>query len=193
VVRAAWTYTGKRGRLGLAAGGLHRANRKHETLRGQENNGGIAMLMIGWSIRMMMAGRIISIMVVVVRPTLVMIAAAELDITGQSIGEVQVMMGVIDAVHQRDVRLSGQHDSKRHAQNGHRASQRDKALTTQLCLAFGSSTRRKRWQFSTVEDPGNARERRPGHAAPRPYGQTAKNTDMATVSIRNPLCWVQSP
>jgi hypothetical protein len=81
VVRAAGTYTGKRWRLGFAAGALRRANCKHEALSGQENNGGIAMLMIRWSIRMMMAGRGIPIMVVVVRPTLVVIAAAELDIT----------------------------------------------------------------------------------------------------------------
>ena len=193
MVRAAWTYAGKRWRLGFAARGLHRANRKHEALCGQENNGGVAMLMIGRSVRMMMAGRGIPIMVVVVCPTLVMIAAAELDITGQSIGEMQVVIGVIDAVHQRDVRLPGQHDSQRHAQNGHRASQRDKALTAQLCLAFGSPTRRKRWQFSTVGDPGNAREHRLGLAAPGLYSQTAKNTDMAAVSIRNPLYWVQSP
>jgi hypothetical protein len=77
----------------------------------------------------------------------------------------QVMMGVIDAVHQRDVGLPGQHDGQRHAQNGHRASQRDKALTTQLRLDFGSPTRRKHWQFSTVEDPGNAKGRRLGLAA----------------------------
>ena len=48
---------------------------------------------------MMMAGRRISIMVVV-RPTLVITAAAELDITSQSVGEMQVVIGMIDAVHQ---------------------------------------------------------------------------------------------
>ena len=112
-------------------------------MRGQENNGGITMLMIRWSIRMMMASRGIPIMVVVVCPTLVMIAAAELDITSQSIGEMHVMMGMIDAVHQRDIRLSGQHDGQGHAQNGYRASQRDKAFAAQLRLAFGGPNRRE--------------------------------------------------
>jgi len=171
VVRAAWTYAVKRRQFGFAARGLYRANRKHEAMRGQENNGGIAMLMIGWSIRMMMAGRIISIMVVVVCPTLVMIAPAELDITGQGIGEMQVMMGVIDAVHQRDVRLSGQHDSQRHAQNGHRASQRDKALTTQLCLALGSPTRQNAGNLAQLRTPAT-----PGSTGsvllPRPLQQS---------------------
>ena len=156
MVRAARTYAGKRWRLGFAAGRLYRANRKHEALRGQENNGGIAMLMIGRTVRMVMVGRGIRIMVMVVCPALVMIAGAKLDITGQRIGEMNVMMGVIDAVHQRDVGLPGQHDGQRHAQNGDRASQRDKALTAQQRLAFGSPSRRKRWQFSTVQDPGNA-------------------------------------
>jgi len=94
-------------------------------LGSQENNGGIAMLMIGRALRVMMIGRRIGIMVMVVRPTPVMIADAKLDITGEGIREMNVMMGVIDAVHQRDVRLSGQHNGQRHAQNGYRASQRD--------------------------------------------------------------------
>ena len=83
------------------------------------------MLVIGRTVRMVMVGRFIPIIVMVVYPTLVMIAGAKLHITGQRIGEMNVMMGVIDAVHQRDVRLPGQHDGQRHAQNGHRASQRD--------------------------------------------------------------------
>ena len=78
------------------------------------------------------------------REKLVMITEAKLHIASQRIGEMNVMMGVIDAVHQRDIRLSGQHDGQRQAQNGYRASQRDKALTAQLRLAFGGPSRRKR-------------------------------------------------
>jgi hypothetical protein len=154
VVRAARTYAGKRRQLGFAAGGLYGANHKHKTLRGQENNGGITMLVISRTVRMVMVGRAIHIMMMVVCPTLVMIAGANLDITGEGIGEMYVMMGVINAVHQRDVRLSGQHDGQRHAQNGDRASQRDKT-SAQLRLTSGGPTRRKHWQFSTVEAPGN--------------------------------------
>ena len=101
------------------------------------------MLVIGRTVRMVMIGRGIPIMVVV-RPTLVMITEAQLHITSQSIGEMNVMMGMIDPVHQRDIRLSGQQDGQRHAQNGYRASQRDKALTDQLRLALGGPSRRKR-------------------------------------------------
>ncbi len=157
MVRAARTYAGKRWQLGFAARRLDWANRKYEALRGQENNRGIAMLMIGRAVRMVMIGRVIPIMVMMVCRALVMIAGAKLDITGQRIGEMNVMMGVIDAVHQRDIRLSGQHNGQRHAQNGDRASQRDKALTAQLRLAFGNPSRRKRWQFSTVQDTRNVR------------------------------------
>ena len=125
MVRAARTYAGKRWQLGFAAGGLYGANCKYEALRGQENNGRITMLVIGWTARMVMVGRFIPIMVMVMCRALVMIAGANLDIAGQRIGEMNVMMGVIDAVHQRDVRLPGQHDRQRHAQNGYRASQWD--------------------------------------------------------------------
>ena len=91
MVRAARTYAGKRWQLGFAAGGLYGANRKHKTLRGQENNGGITMLVIGRTVRMVMVGRGIRIMMMVVCPTLVMIAGANLDITGEGIGEMYVM------------------------------------------------------------------------------------------------------
>ncbi len=143
MVRAARTYADECRRLAFAARRFHRANCKQKTLRGQENNGGIAMLVIGRTVRMVVVGCRIRIMVVVC-PTLVMITEAKLQITSQRIGEMNVMMGVIDAVHQRDIRLSGQHDGQRHAQNGYRALQRDKALTAQLRLAFGGPSRRKR-------------------------------------------------
>ena len=68
------------------------------------------MLVIGRTVRMVMIGRIIRIVMMVVCPTLVMIAGAKLDITGEGIREMNVMMGVIDPVHQRDIRLSGQQD-----------------------------------------------------------------------------------
>ena len=109
MVRPARIYADERRRFAFAARHLCGANRKHDALRGQENNGGIAMLVIGRTVRMVMIGRGIPIMVVV-RPTLVMITEAQLHITSQSIGEMNVMMGVIDPVHQRDIRLSGQQD-----------------------------------------------------------------------------------
>jgi hypothetical protein len=142
---------------------------------------------------MMMAGRGISIMVVVVCLTLIMIAAAELDITSKSVGEMQVVIGMIDAVHQRDIRLPGQHDSQRHAQNGHRASQRDKALTTQLYASLLAAQLAENAgnlaQLSTPATPGSTgRVLLPGL-----YSQAAKNRDMAPVSIRSPVCWVRSP
>jgi hypothetical protein len=55
------------------------------------------MLMVGRTVRMVMIGRCIRIMMVVC-PTLIMIAGAKLHITGQRVGEMNVMVGVIDAV-----------------------------------------------------------------------------------------------
>jgi hypothetical protein len=157
MIRAAQTYAGERRRFGLASRRLYRANREHDALRSQEDNCGIAMLMVGGTVRVVMVGgRTRIMMVMVMCLTLVMIAGARLDIAGERIGEMNVMLGVIDPVHQRDVRLSGQHGSQRHAQNGNRASQRKKASTQQR-LALGNPSRRKRWQFSTVEAIGNVR------------------------------------
>ena len=96
------------------------------------------------------------IVMMMVHPALVMITGAELHITGKRIGKMNVMVRVLDAVHQCDISLPGQHDGQRHAQNGDRASQRYKA-SAQRRLAFGNPTRRERWQFSTVQDPGNFR------------------------------------
>jgi hypothetical protein len=101
MVWGARTYAGECRRFGFAARCLYRANRKHDALRGQEDNGGIAMLMIGRTLRVVMVGGGIRIMVMmVVCPTLVMTANTRLDIAGEGIGEVNVMLGVIDTVHQ---------------------------------------------------------------------------------------------
>jgi hypothetical protein len=100
-------------------------------LRRQENNGGITMVMTYLAVRAM-----------VVMVALAASAAAILQVACENIRKMSVVMGVIDAVHQRDIRLSRQHDGQRHAQNGDRASQRDKALTAQLRLAFGSPSHR---------------------------------------------------
>ncbi len=77
MVRAARTYADECRRLAFAARRFHRANCKQKTLRGQENNGGIAMLVIGRTVRMVVVGCRIRIMVVVC-PTLVMITEAKL-------------------------------------------------------------------------------------------------------------------
>jgi hypothetical protein len=157
MIRTARAYARIGQWLGFAAGRRNRANRKHEALGGQENNSGVAMLMIGWTVRMVMVGCGIRTMVMVVYAALVMIAAAKLHVAGQRIGEMNVILRVVDAVHQRDVGLPRQHDGQRHAQYGDRASQRNKAVTIQQRLASGSPSRRKRWQFSTVQDPRNVR------------------------------------
>ena len=53
---------------------------------------------------MMGAGAIM--MMVMMGAALVVIAAAELDVASQRIGEMDVMVGVIDPVHQRDIGLA---------------------------------------------------------------------------------------
>jgi len=135
MIRTARAYARIGQWLGFAAGRRYRANRKDDALRRQEDDCGIAMLMIGRTVRMVMVGRGIAIMVMVVDPALVMIPAAKCHVAGQGIGEMNMVMGVVDAVHQRDVGLSGQHDGHRHAQDGNRASQRNKAVTAQQRLA----------------------------------------------------------
>src|SRR2546430_2764721 len=98
MIRAARTYASERRRLGFAACCRQRANRKHDALRGQENDGGIAMLMIRWSVRVVV-GCGIRAMMMVMHATLFMISGAKLDIAGERIGEMNMVMGVVDPVH----------------------------------------------------------------------------------------------
>lgn len=143
----------KRERFGFATRCGNRVSRQHEGLRGEEHQRGIAMMM-----RKRMLRR------VVVIGANVECAVARLDITGERIGEVNMMMRMFDAIHDSDIGLCRQDGTERHAKDGDRASQRNKA-SAQRRLAFGGPSRRKRWQFSTVQDPGNAREHRLGPAA----------------------------
>ncbi len=113
------------------------------------------MLMIRCSMRVVIGGGI-CVMVMVVHGALLMIAGAKLDVAGERIGEVNVVMDVVDAVHQRDVGLSGQHDGERHAKDGDRASQRDKP-SAQLRLTFGGPTRRKRWNLAQLRPSATPR------------------------------------
>ena len=103
MVRAARAYAGECRRFAFAARRLYRANRKHDALCREKHDRRVAMLMTGGIMRMVIgncaAAGIVMVMVVVC-PALVMIPAAKLHVAGQRIGEMNVMLRVVDAVHQ---------------------------------------------------------------------------------------------
>ena len=77
-----------------------------------------------------------AIMVVMMRAALIVAADAKSDIAGQWISEVNVMMGMVDAVHQRDIRLARKHDCEGHADHGHAASDKLHSANAQPWLAL---------------------------------------------------------
>jgi len=56
-------------------------------------------------------------------------------VAGERIGEMGVMMRVVQAVHQRDIGLPGQHKGERHAEHGYDAANRGKPVLKQRVLA----------------------------------------------------------
>src|SRR4051812_13762391 len=99
MIGAARAYARESPRLRFATRGGNRANRKDENLRCQKDDAYIAMLMAG------SAGVIVIrfpaiMMVVMMRAALVVIATAELDVARQRIGEMHMVMSVVDPVHQ---------------------------------------------------------------------------------------------
>jgi hypothetical protein len=65
--------------------------------------------MTGIGPRVIVIGRSTVMPMVMMKSALVVTASAELDIAGEGIGKMGVVMGVIDSVHQGDVALPRQH------------------------------------------------------------------------------------
>ena len=137
MVRATRTYARERAWLYGATRVREGANRKNEILCRQENDTDIAMLVARVGARMVVIGGTAIMMMVVVRAALIVIAAAELDIARERIGEMDVVMGVIDTVHQGDKGLPGQHHGQRHAHHGDGASRKIVSSMVQNHLAGG--------------------------------------------------------
>ena len=60
---------------------------------------------------------------------------------GERIGEMGMIVRVIDPIHQRDERLSRQHGGKHHAEDGDHASQRKMERPTQSASHRNGHTR----------------------------------------------------
>jgi len=56
------------------------------------------------------------------------------DVARQRIGEMGVVMGVIQTIHQRNVGLPGQHEGERHAKHGDGMSNRGKSSPSHMGL-----------------------------------------------------------
>ena len=110
MIGAARAYAREGPRLRFATRGGNRANRKDENLRCQKDDADIAMLMAGISAGVIVIRFPAIMMMVMMRPALVVIAAAELNVARQRIGEMHMVLSVVDPVHQRDVGLGRQHD-----------------------------------------------------------------------------------
>ncbi len=139
MIGTARAYADKRRRFGFATIRRYRTNDQHKALCREKYDGGIAMLVVGWA--MLVVGRAMRVVmivgcvariVVMVRPALV--ANTKLHVASKRIGEMRVMVRVVDAVHQRDIGLARQHDRERHAQDGDRCSKCTEALQVQTDL-----------------------------------------------------------
>ena len=130
---------------GLAARGRDGARRQHKALRCEKNDSRIPVLVrrnIGVMIRchigvvMMMRSSAVAMAMVVCTAV-----SQTAYVAGERIGEMDVVMRVIQTIHQRDVGLPRQHESQRHAEHGDHASKRGKSLPVQYDLVSGIRTR----------------------------------------------------
>jgi hypothetical protein len=110
MIGAARIETHKGRRLGFAVRCRDRVGWQHEALRGKKHQGGIAV---------MMRKRIVCVVVVSANGIR---AAAILYIACERIGKVNVMMRMLDAIHDSDIRLRRQNEGERHAKKGDRSS-----------------------------------------------------------------------
>ena len=93
------------------------------------------MLMIGRIVRRMIVRQMVRIALMMIAARIVDVAA-KLDAACERVGKMHVMLRMLDAVHQRDVGLPGQHDGERHADDGDPASNRLESLKGQQRLAL---------------------------------------------------------
>jgi len=155
MIRAARAERHKRHVPGLAACLGHGAGRQHKALGGKKNNRRIAIVLMRRCIGIMVVGgRVRVVVMVVCAHTLIMFVCVRMllrpaasraiaYVPGERIGEMAVMMRVIQAVHQRDVGLPGQHERKRHAEHRDSAPKRGKSLPVQHSLVRDHRDRRQ--------------------------------------------------
>jgi hypothetical protein len=107
MIGAARAYADERRWHSSAANRRYGASYQDKALRGQKHNCGVAVLVVGRILRVLMTvGRTMGVMmvvghiasIVVMRPALV--AGAELHVARKGIGEMRVMVSVVDAVDQ---------------------------------------------------------------------------------------------
>ena len=90
------------------------------------------MLMIGGTLRViMMMGKRVLRAVVMMMAARACRSAANLQIARERIGEMNVMVRVLDAVHERNIGLAGQHHRERHADHGDNTLKTGKPLPAQ--------------------------------------------------------------
>jgi hypothetical protein len=144
-IRTARIDAGELHRRADAAVGCNGTNRQHEALRGKEHDRGVAVLMLGGTLRVivMMAG--------VLRAVVMMMA--DLQVPGERIGEMNVMVRVLDTIHERNIGLAGKDDRERHADHGDHTPETDRMLPAQPSLV----RMREPAQPNMFEGPGNAR------------------------------------
>ena len=95
--------------------------------------------MVGRTLRVivMMAG-VLHAMVMMMMAAIACCSTANLQIPGERIGEMKMMVRVLDAIHQRNIGLAGQHHGERHAEDGNRALQPDAKVRTQPNLIISA-------------------------------------------------------
>ena len=127
----------------FGAHGGHCASRQNKALRREKNDSGIAamlmprsigMVVIGGGVRflaMRMRARAMDVLVCVGMLLRTTVSQAIADVSGERIGEMGMMMRVVQAVHQRNVGLPRQHERQRHAEHGDSTAKQDKTLPMQ--------------------------------------------------------------
>ena len=75
--------------------------------------------------------------------------AAKLYVAGEGIGKVNMMMRMFNAIHDPDIGLRRQYDTKGHAEDGNCSSKSADSLPVQLGL-FALATARKATNCTTI-------------------------------------------
>jgi len=157
VIRTEQGNAGQRRQLSCAALRRNGAHCQNEILHGKKYNGCIAVLMIDGTVRMMIArtmrvavrdilpammmpvravcvvlGNVLrSVVFVMSRYVAILMRRRGLNIPCKGIGKMCMMVGVVDTVHEGDIRLPRQHDGQRHANHGDKPPKGHQVAQTQ--------------------------------------------------------------
>jgi len=161
MIRAARIEGRKRHGPELATRLGHRTGGQHKTLGSKKNDRGITIVLMRRCIGIMVIGGRVRVVVVVCARTIKVFVCVRMmlrpaashaiaDVAGERIGEMAVMMRVIQAVHQRDVGLPRQHERKRHTEHRDSAPKRGKSLPVQQSLMRGHKDRSRHLSHMAV-------------------------------------------